>query len=78
MKLVHILSPSRYPRLRWPGDNVGDGENELVQDRGWLSKQEMRDAIAVSRSLPGPLAIQVGILPNVLTVQARQRGERAR
>jgi chromate transporter len=36
-------------------------EKELVQDRGWLSKQEMRDAIAVSQSLPGPLAIQVGI-----------------
>jgi chromate transporter len=36
-------------------------EKELVQDRGWLSRQEMRDAIAVSQSLPGPLAIQVGI-----------------
>jgi chromate transporter len=36
-------------------------EKALVQDRGWLTKQEMRDAIAVSQSLPGPLAIQVGI-----------------
>lgn len=36
-------------------------EKELVQDRGWVSRQEMRDAIAVSQSLPGPLAIQVGI-----------------
>jgi chromate transporter len=36
-------------------------EKDLVQDRGWLSKAEMRDAIAVSQSLPGPLAIQVGI-----------------
>jgi chromate transporter len=36
-------------------------EKELVQDRGWLTKKEMRDAIAVSQSLPGPLAIQVGI-----------------
>ncbi len=36
-------------------------EKELVQDRGWLTKQEMRDAIAVSKSLPGHLAIQVGI-----------------
>lgn len=36
-------------------------EKELVQDRGWLTKEEMRDAIAVSQSLPGPLAIQVGI-----------------
>jgi chromate transporter len=36
-------------------------ERELVQERSWLTKQEMRDAIAVSQSLPGPLAIQVGI-----------------
>jgi len=36
-------------------------EKELVQDRGWLTKAEMRDAIAISQSLPGPLAIQVGI-----------------
>jgi chromate transporter len=36
-------------------------EKELVQDKGWLTKEEMRDAIAVSQSLPGPLAIQVGI-----------------
>jgi len=36
-------------------------EKELVQERGWLTKEEMRDAIAVSQSMPGPLAIQVGI-----------------
>jgi chromate transporter len=36
-------------------------EKDLVQDRGWLSRSEMRDAIAVSQSMPGPLAIQVGI-----------------
>src|SRR5438105_7727152 len=36
-------------------------EKDLVQDRHWLSKDEMRNAIAVSQSLPGPLAIQVGI-----------------
>jgi chromate transporter len=36
-------------------------EKELVQDRGWLTRGEMRDAIAVSQSMPGPLAIQVGI-----------------
>lgn len=41
-------------------------EKELVQDRGWLSKQEMRDAIAISQSLPGPLAIQVGIFASYL------------
>jgi chromate transporter len=36
-------------------------EKELVVEKGWLTKEEMRDAIAVSQSLPGPLAIQVGI-----------------
>ncbi|HEX5328456.1 MAG TPA: chromate efflux transporter [Acetobacteraceae bacterium] len=36
-------------------------EKELVQQRGWLTRAEMRDAIAVSQSMPGPLAIQVGI-----------------
>jgi chromate transporter len=40
---------------------VGLMEKELVQDRGWLSREEMRNAVAVSQSLPGPLAIQVGI-----------------
>jgi chromate transporter len=36
-------------------------EKDLVQDKKWVTKAEMRDAIAVSQSLPGPLAIQVGI-----------------
>jgi len=36
-------------------------ERELVGEKGRLTKEEMRDAIAVSQSLPGPLAIQVGI-----------------
>ncbi len=40
---------------------VGQMERELVADRGWLSKEEMREAIAICQSLPGPLAIQVGI-----------------
>ncbi|HXQ66530.1 MAG TPA: chromate efflux transporter [Alphaproteobacteria bacterium] len=40
---------------------VGQMERELVGDRAWLSKQQMREAIAVCQSLPGPLAIQVGI-----------------
>ena len=41
-------------------------EKELVQERGWLTKQEMRDAIAISQALPGPLAIQVGIFASYL------------
>src|SRR5215472_12436742 len=36
-------------------------EKELVGEKEWLIKEEMRDAIAVSQALPGPLAIQVGI-----------------
>ena len=40
---------------------VGQMERELVADRKWLSKEEMREAIAICQSLPGPLAIQVGI-----------------
>ena len=40
---------------------VGQMERELVADRGWLSKEQMRESIAICQSLPGPLAIQVGI-----------------
>jgi chromate transporter len=40
---------------------VGQMERELVTERQWLSKDQMREAIAVCQSLPGPLAIQVGI-----------------
>ena len=40
---------------------VGQMERELVADRGWLGKEQMREAIAICQSLPGPLAIQVGI-----------------
>src|SRR5690349_23413657 len=40
---------------------VGLMERDLVTERGWLTREEMREAIAISQSLPGPLAIQVGI-----------------
>jgi len=40
---------------------VGQMEQELVTERGWVSREQMREAIAVCQSLPGPLAIQVGI-----------------
>ena len=72
--------PARVPILRLVGyflrlGALGFGgpvalcglmEKELVGDRGWLTKAEMRDAIAVSQSLPGPLAIQVGIFASYL------------
>jgi len=44
----------------------GQMERELVQERTWLSRDEMRDGIAVCQSLPGPLAIQVGIFVSYL------------
>ncbi len=39
----------------------GQMEKEMVQERKWLTKEEMREGIAICQSLPGPLAIQVGI-----------------
>ncbi len=44
----------------------GQMERELVGERKWLTKEEMRESIAVCQSLPGPLAIQVGILISYL------------
>jgi chromate transporter len=40
---------------------VGQMERELVTEKGWMTKEQMREAIAICQSLPGPLAIQVGI-----------------
>lgn len=45
---------------------VGQMERELVQEREWLSKEEFREGVAVCQSLPGPLAIQVGIFISYL------------
>jgi len=40
---------------------VGQMERELVDGKQWLTKDQMRESIAICQSLPGPLAIQVGI-----------------
>src|SRR5438552_2293161 len=40
---------------------VGQMERELVTDKKWLTKEQMRESIAICQSLPGPLAIQVGV-----------------
>ena len=45
---------------------VGQMERDLVTERAWFSKDQMREAIAVCQSLPGPLAIQVGIFLSYL------------
>ncbi len=39
----------------------GQMEKELVEERKWVTKEELREGIAVCQSMPGPLAIQVGI-----------------
>jgi chromate transporter len=51
---------------------VGQMERELVTQRQWLTREQMREAIAVCQSLPGPLAIQVGIFIGYL--RGGQRG----
>ena len=51
---------------------VGQMERELVTERAWLTKEQMREVIAVCQSLPGPLAIQVGIFISYL--RGGQRG----
>ncbi|HEY3796588.1 MAG TPA: chromate efflux transporter [Bradyrhizobium sp.] len=45
---------------------VGQMERELVDGKQWLTKEQMREAIAICQSLPGPLAIQVGIYVSYL------------
>jgi chromate transporter len=45
---------------------VGQMERELVAGRNWLTRDQMREAIAICQSLPGPLAIQVGIYVSYL------------
>jgi chromate transporter len=40
---------------------VGQMGRELAEERRWLTKEQMREAVAICQSLPGPLAIQVGI-----------------
>src|SRR6201995_4594037 len=40
---------------------VGQMGRELADERGWLTQDETREAVAICQSLPGPLAIQVGI-----------------
>jgi chromate transporter len=45
---------------------VGQMERELVGGRGWMTKEQMREAIAICQTLPGPLAIQVGVYVSYL------------
>src|SRR5256712_12106767 len=49
-----------------PAALVAQMERDLVEARHWMSKEEFREAVAVCQSLPGPLAIQVGIFLSYL------------
>ena len=40
---------------------VGQMEREMVGDKKWLTKEEMREGLAVCQSLPGPLAGRSGL-----------------
>lgn len=40
---------------------VGQMERELVADKGWLSKDQMREAIAICQSLPGPKSMTANL-----------------
>ena len=44
----------------------GQMEKELVQEKRWVTQEEMLEGIAVCQSLPGPLAIQVGVFISYL------------
>src|SRR6202051_5086228 len=55
-----------FPVFGGPVALVGQMERELVNERKWLTKEQMREAIAICQSLPGPLAIQVGIYVSYL------------
>ncbi len=49
-----------------PAALVGQMEHDLVEDRKWVSREEFREGVAICQSLPGPLAIQVGIFISYL------------
>jgi chromate transporter len=56
---IPIRDLVRYylPRRSWFGGPValvGQMERELVGEKKWLTKEEMREGIAVCQSLPGP------------------------
>src|SRR3989442_6437451 len=49
-----------------PAALVAQMEQDLVRDRQWVTRDEFREGVAVCPSLPGPLAIQVGIYVSYL------------
>ncbi len=49
-----------------PAALVAEMEKDLVEGRRWVTKEEFRESVAVCQSLPGPLAIQVGVFLSFL------------
>ena len=44
-----------------PIATVGYMQRDLVEQRGWMSKQDLVDGIALGQTMPGPLAAQVAM-----------------
>jgi chromate transport protein ChrA len=40
---------------------VGYMQRDLVEARGWISKQDFLDGVALGQTMPGPLAAQVAM-----------------
>src|SRR5712664_409398 len=40
---------------------VGYMQRDLVEERGWISKQDFLDGVALGQTMPGPLAAQVAM-----------------
>jgi chromate transporter len=56
-ELVRYFLRLGFLRFGGPVALVGQMEREVVDERKWLTKDQMREAIAICQSLPGPLAI---------------------
>jgi len=52
-KLVHYFPRLGCLSFGGPVPLVGRMERELVDERKWLAKEQMREAIAICQSLPG-------------------------
>ena len=50
---------------------VGYMHRDLVEERGWYSEEQYRQALAVGQTFPGPLAAQTGMWLGYLEAGAR-------
>jgi len=49
---------------------AGYMQRDLVEQRGWIAKQDFLNGIALGRTMPGPLAAQVAMWAGYLVVQS--------